>query len=151
MLAWNPGHSKVLALLDENSNSSLKFHHTSFTDRSGFTSREALLTPLSQQVPPSLSPYMGPVSSLVANYAAKTETLLCSGIEAHKHMLQLLESLSSILIPGAGDLRVTALLSGLACTTLPTQDALYMQLGNLRILQSESALRASLRTGDPVL
>ena len=59
---------------------------------------------------------------------------MCSAIEAHEHSIQLLEALSKIFPPGVGDLTVSQLLSGLACTAYPTRDALYKQLGNLRIL-----------------
>ena len=62
----------------------------------------------------SIIPYLGPVSLLVAIYNTKTETLLCSSIEAREHTLQLLVALEFDPSPGAGDPRVTALLSGLA-------------------------------------
>ena len=52
---------------------------------------------------------------------------------------------------GEGDLRVTQLLSGLACTVYPTRDALYKQLGNLHILCRESALCAANKTDEPIL
>ena len=71
-------------------------------------------------------------------------------IEAHEHSIQLLEALSKIFPPGEGDLRVTQLLSGLSSTVYPTRDALYKQLGNLRILRKESALRATTKTDEPI-
>ena len=67
---------------------------------------------------------------------------MCFAIEAHEHTLQLLEALTKNFPPGEGDLRVTQLLSGLGCTAYPMTDALYKQLGNIRILRQESALRA---------
>ena len=76
---------------------------------------------------------------------------MCSAIEAHEHSIQLLEALSKIFPPGQGDLRVTRLLLGLACTVYPTRDALYKQLGNLRILRREAALRAANKTDEPIL
>ena len=72
---------------------------------------------------------------------------MCSAIEAHKHSIQLLEALSKIFPPGEGDLRVTQLLSGLACTAYPMRDVLYKQLGNLRILRRESANKSD----EPIL
>ena len=56
-----------------------------------------------------------------------------------------------IFPPVEGDLRVTQLLSGLACTAYLTRDALYKQLGNLRILRIASALRAANKTDEPIL
>ena len=76
---------------------------------------------------------------------------MCSAIEANEHSVQLLEALSKIFPPGEGDLRVTQLLSGLACTAYPTRDALYKQLDTLCILQRESALRSANKTDEPIL
>ena len=63
-------------------------------------------------------------------------------------------ALTKIFPPGEGELRVTQLLSGLACT-YPTRDALYKelgkQLGNLGILRRESAWRAANKTDEPIL
>ena len=44
-LPWNPKHREVLAAMDENFNTSLKFHHVTNTERSGFAPTGALLTP----------------------------------------------------------------------------------------------------------
>ena len=63
----------------------------------------------------------------------------------------MLEALTKIFPLGEGDLRVTQLFSGLVCTAYPTRDTLYKQLGNLRILCRESALRALHRTTGPVM
>ena len=110
-----------------------------------------MLTPWSLQVPAPLSQFHGAISPVIANYVSKTEGLVCSTIEEHKHSLQLLEALTKICPPGEEDLRVTQLLSGLACTAYPTQDALYKQLGNLHILRRESALRAAGKADEPIL
>ena len=64
---------------------------------------------------------------------------------------QLLEALTKIFPPEEGDLRVTQLLSGFACTPYPMRDALYKQLGNQCILRRESALRAAAKTDKPIL
>ena len=103
----------------------------------GFASSGALLTSWSPQVPAPLSRYHGVTSPLITSYASKTRILVCSAIEAHKHFIQLLEALTKISSPGAGDLRVTPLFSGLACTASPTREVLYKQLGYLRFLCSE--------------
>ena len=63
---------------------------------------------------------------------------MCSAIEAHEHSIQLFEVLAKIFPLGEGDLRVTQLLLGLACTVYPTRDAMYKQLGNLHILRRVS-------------
>ena len=76
---------------------------------------------------------------------------MCSAIEAHEHSIQLFEVLTKISSPGEGDLRVTQLFSGLACTAYPIRDALYKQLGNLRILRRVSALRGANKTDEPIL
>ena len=49
-LPWNQSHSEVLAGLDEMYSSSLRFHQTTYTERSGFASSGVLLTPWSSQV-----------------------------------------------------------------------------------------------------
>ena len=83
---------------------------------------------------------------------ARLKVWLCSAIEAHEHSLQLLETLTKIFPPEDGYLRVTQLLSGLTCTAYPMQDnQLYKQLGNLRILHSESALHALGKADEPFL
>ena len=87
----------------------------------------------------------------MANNVSWTEGLMCSAIEAHEHSSQLLEALTEIFPPGERDLRVTQLLSDLACTAYPTRDSLYKQLGNLRILHRESAFRAASKTDEPIL
>ena len=69
----------------------------------------------------------------------------------HEHTLQLLEALTKIFPLGEGDVRVTLLLSGLACTAYPMQDASYKQPGNLRIMRRESAVRTACRTDGPVM
>ena len=101
--------------------------------------------------PAPLSRYHGVFSLLITSYSSKTESLVCSAIEALEHSIQLLEALTKIFPPEEGDFRVTRLLSGLACTAYPTRDALYKQLGNLRILRRESALRAEYKTDEPIL
>ena len=45
---------------------------------------------------------------------------------------------------------ILELLSGLSCTVYPTQDALYKQLANIRILHRESALRSAHKTDEPI-
>ena len=99
--------------MDANFNSSLKFHHVTSADRSGFASSGALLTPWSPQFPAPLSQSHRVTSPLIASYASKTEGFVCSAIEAHEHSIQLLEALTKIFSPGEGDLGVTQLLSGL--------------------------------------
>ena len=56
-LPWNQTHGEVLADMDECFRSSLKFHHVTTAERSGFTSTGALLTPWSSQVLAPLSRY----------------------------------------------------------------------------------------------
>ena len=71
----------------------------------------------------------------------------------HRGTLTLLTAVSGAdedFPTGEGDLRVTQLLSGLACTVHPTRNVLYKQLGNLRILRRESALCAS-KADEPIL
>ena len=58
-LPWNPNHGEVLANKDAHFNTSLKFHHVTSVERSGFASSGALLTPWSQQVPVPLSKVTG--------------------------------------------------------------------------------------------
>ena len=91
----NHSHGEVLADMDESFRSSLKFHHVTTAERSGFASSGAMLTPWFLQVPAPLSQYHGVTSPLVASYASKTESLVCSAIEAHEHSIQLLEDLPS--------------------------------------------------------
>ena len=99
----------------------------------------------------SQRPSLSTMGDLSAYYISKTEGLVCSAIEAHKHNIQLLEALTKIFPLGEGDLRVTQLLSGLACTAYPRRDALYKQLGSLHILRRESALCAANKTDEPIL
>ena len=129
--------------MDERFNSSLKFHHMTSAERSGFASTGALLTPCSSQIPVPLSRYHGVTSPLITSYAGKTECLVCSAIEAHEHYIQLLKVLTKIFPLGEGDLRVSQLLLVLTCTAYPTRDSLYKQLG---ILRRELALRAANKT-----
>ena len=69
----------------------------------------------------------------------------------HGHSLQLLQALTKIFPSGEGDLKVTQLFSGLACTAYPTRDTLYKQLGNLCILHRESVLCAAGKANEPIL
>ena len=148
LLSWNPSHGEVLASLDENFRSSLKFHHATSTERSGFASSEALLTPCWLQVPAPLAQYHGVASQVITSFVSKTESLVCSIIEAHEHTLQLLEALTKIFPSWSNPV---SLLSGLAYTVYQMRDTLYKQLGNLRILYRELALRTTCRTDEPVM
>ena len=102
----------------------MKFHHTTSTEKS------LLVEPCS-------------LWGHSRFHVTKTETLVCSTIEAHEHTIQLLESSGSNLPNRAGDLRVTVLLYALVSTAFPIRDTLYKQLGNLHILCRESALQLS--------
>ena len=62
--------------------------------------------------------------------------------EAQEHTIQMLEGLGSILPAGSTDPRVSSILTGLSCMAFPAWEALYKQLGNLRLLCRESMLRA---------
>ena len=73
--------------MDENFNSTLKFHH---------------VTTASTMVPAPLSQYHGVTSPLIVNYISKTEGLVCLAIEAHEHSIQLLEALTKYLPSGVG-------------------------------------------------
>ena len=86
--------------MDANFNSSLKFHHVTTAERSGFAFSGALLTLWLPQVPAPLSRYHGITSPLITSYASKTKSLLCSAIESHEHSFQLLEALTKIFPPG---------------------------------------------------
>ena len=80
---------------------------------------------------------------LISGFWRKTKPLVCATIEAQEHTIQLLEALGTILPAGSTDPRVRALLTGLSCTAFPTWEALYKQLGNLRLFRRESMLRAA--------
>ena len=95
-LPWNPINGEVLTDMDAHYNTSLKFHHVSSAERSGFASTGALLTPWSLQVPAPLSRYHEVTYKLITSYASETESLVCSAIEAHEHSMQLLEALTKI-------------------------------------------------------
>ena len=68
--------------------------------------------------------------------------MACTAIEAQEHTIQLLDALGTILPAGSTDPRVVVLLTGLPCTAFPMQEALYKQLGNLRLLHRESMLHS---------
>ena len=142
-LAWNPGQALSLAALDGTFAATNKFASATGSERSAFASRGQLLTPWSEQVPAALEPFVGPGSLLISAYWRKTEPLVCAAIEAQEHTIQLLEALGTILPAGSTDPKVSALLTGLSCTAFPTREALYKQLGNLRLLHRESMLRSA--------
>ena len=93
---------EVLSSLGANFRSTLKFHHSTFTEPSGFASSRALLTLWSPQVPVPLTQYHGAASQFGSYYVSKTEGLVCSVIEAHEHTLQLLRGADQDLPSGGG-------------------------------------------------
>ena len=130
------------ASLDETFSATNKFASLTGSQKSVFAPWGQLLTPWSEQVPPTLEPFVGQGSLLVSGFWRKTEPLVCAAIEAQEHTIQLLEALGTI--PAAGsDPKVSALFTGLSCTAFPTREALYKQLGNLRLLCRESMLRSA--------
>ena len=63
---------------------------------------------------------------------------MCVAIEAQEHTIQLLEALGTILPAGSKDPRASVLLTNLSCMAFPVQEALYKQLGILRLLRRGS-------------
>ena len=121
--------------LDETYFSTNMFASLTLAGKSGFASWGQLLTVWPEQVPPALEPFVGQSSLLVSAFWRKTEPLV-----SREHTIQLLEALGTILPAGSMDPRVSALLTGLSCTTFLTWEALYKQLGNLHLLRRESML-----------
>ena len=98
-LPWNPSDGEVLASLDENFRFSLKFHHATSTEHSGFASSVAMLDSLVTADPGTPRSVPWGCLSGFTSFVRKTESLVCAAMEAHEDTLQLLEALTKTSFP----------------------------------------------------